>query len=325
LHLNLVLNGEKQNLLHMACMGGSVDVLDMMLEYAKVKERLETRDCQRRTPLHYAAAMGYDAVVEKLLSRQADVDPQDDAGATPLMLAVRFDWISTARLLVDRGANPMLEDFQGYNSVDVALSKEGELSELLAGFASQRRQTTLLQSLRNLVFPVAKLRPVPHLPREAEDEQPGPVAPVFYDDIVGEHLEPPPASEVEAHNALDEAVGSSKRPATQNDDAGITLDVADPKPVTSPSSRAAEQSFSFDASVQKLEFEVEWQEGCPAVGMVKAGGQAARRGLAQGDEITEIAGVRTAGKGREQLLPLMKQRPLTVKVARKGGAAHTTA
>jgi len=73
----------------------------------------------------------------------------------------------------------------------------------------------------------------------------------------------------------------------------------------------------FDTGVQRLEFEVEWHDGQPSVGTVVPGGAADCRGVCAGDRLIEIGGVRTSGKGREQLLPLLRSRPLLLKIDRE--------
>merc|ERR1719296_258052 len=306
-------------------MGGADEVLELMLEYPKVEQKIDSKDCQQRTPLHYAAAMGYVNIVRRLLAHGAKLDPQDDKGATPLLLAVQFEWAEAAQALIDTGANPMIEDHSGHNAVDSAFSKEGPIVDVLSGFAGQRRQRTLLQSLRHLVTPGKKLNRVPHLKHEDEQRPDGPTAPLFYDDIVGEHVPPvevdgtaapaagsPAGRPEQLSSALEEAVGAVAR-QSQADDAGIELDVEEPR-VEAQARRSTTHSCVFDEKVKKLGFEVEWLNGCTAVGSVKPGGNAAQRGLVQGDRILEIAQVSTAGKGRDALLPLLKRRPLTLKV-----------
>lgn len=72
----------------------------------------------------------------------------------------------------------------------------------------------------------------------------------------------------------------------------------------------------FDAKVQRLEFEVEWQSTPPSVGRVQPSGAADIRGISHGDRIAEVNGVVTAGQGRDDLLPLLKMRPLMLSVDR---------
>jgi len=73
----------------------------------------------------------------------------------------------------------------------------------------------------------------------------------------------------------------------------------------------------FEPDVKSLEFQVNWQDDMlPAVGLVKEAGEADRRGILQGDSIAVINGMPTEGKVRADLLPLLKERPLTLEVRR---------
>jgi len=106
-----------------------------------------------------------------------------------------------------------------------------------------------------------------------------------------------------------------------------TLDVCGTALVNAPfgnSTKDRDEEFAmfrihvfFDASVQRLEFEVEWHDGQPSVGSVVLGGAADCRGVCARDRLVEIGGVRTSGKGREQLLPLLRNRPLLLKIDRE--------
>jgi C-terminal processing protease CtpA/Prc len=81
-------------------------------------------------------------------------------------------------------------------------------------------------------------------------------------------------------------------------------------------------NFLFDNSVSRLGFEVAWQRRGeddmePSVGNVQNGGEAARRGIEAGDEIIMCNDTTTEGKVRSELIPLLKQRPLLLKVNRR--------
>lgn len=54
----------------------------------------------------------------------------------------------------------------------------------------------------------------------------------------------------------------------------------------------------------------------PVVGPVDTGGAAARRGVVRGDKIIGCNATLTEGKSRPDLIPLLKQRPLLLKVDR---------
>jgi len=77
------------------------------------------------------------------------------------------------------------------------------------------------------------------------------------------------------------------------------------------------RSAFFEEGVERLEFEVRWHAAVPRVGVLKPGGSAAQRGLRSGDRLVEIAGTRTCGKGRAELLPLLRLRPLMIRFERE--------
>jgi ankyrin repeat protein len=65
------------------------------------------------TPLHIAAARGYDSIVSILLAAGVMVDLKTDDGSTPLFLACGSGKSSTAKILLDRGANPNIAPTSG--------------------------------------------------------------------------------------------------------------------------------------------------------------------------------------------------------------------
>mmetsp|Transcript_42337 Transcript_42337/g.99376 ORF Transcript_42337/g.99376 Transcript_42337/m.99376 type:complete len:451 (-) Transcript_42337:3-1355(-) len=76
----------------------------------------------------------------------------------------------------------------------------------------------------------------------------------------------------------------------------------------------------FDTEVRKLELEIDWDRY--EVGAVKPGGEAEQRGLLVGDRILECNGIEVSGKPRSEILPMLKARPLLLKVAHKPHAAQ---
>ncbi len=73
------------------------------------------------TPLHDAALGGSVDVINELLDHGANIDAQDrESGATPLMLAVSMDRLPAARVLLTRGANPKITDHEGNTALDRA-------------------------------------------------------------------------------------------------------------------------------------------------------------------------------------------------------------
>lgn len=73
--------------------------------------------------LHYAAASGGDDIARILLQRGAKIDATSPAGTglfTPLMMAAREGYTSTALLLIDQGANPGLKNSEGLTAAQLA-------------------------------------------------------------------------------------------------------------------------------------------------------------------------------------------------------------
>ncbi len=85
------------------------------------------------TPLIAAAARGDNAFIEKFV-RQFHGNPNahDQNGVTPLMSAVTHKRIDTTQLLLELGANPTEQNFQGNDAIDLAINqKSKELEGLL--------------------------------------------------------------------------------------------------------------------------------------------------------------------------------------------------
>jgi len=70
--------------------------------------------------------------------------------------------------------------------------------------------------------------------------------------------------------------------------------------------------ITFGVEVKKLGFEVLWDSEWPCVLKVLPDGEAMRVGLCRGDIIREIQGASTRGRGRDELMPLLKNRPLAL-------------
>lgn len=91
--------------------------LEMLLEAAKSDPSragvLQAADANGWSALHFAASKGEPRTVAALLRAGTAVDPRDSAGRTPLWLAVEDRNLPVARLLVEAGARPSLEDAGG--------------------------------------------------------------------------------------------------------------------------------------------------------------------------------------------------------------------
>ncbi|MET0400883.1 MAG: ankyrin repeat domain-containing protein, partial [Cystobacter sp.] len=74
-----------------------------------------------RTPLHYAAAAGNVAAVEKLLALGAAVSPRDRTGVTPLGYAARSGHVPTVNRLLAARASPLEPARPGTSALEAAL------------------------------------------------------------------------------------------------------------------------------------------------------------------------------------------------------------
>lgn len=454
---------ERQTLLHACVAHGSLDALSFLLRCPRMSKLVNACDQAKRTPLHLASAYGYDSCVQRLLDARAGLDVQDEQGCTALYLAVKFEWVTATRMLLEAGCDPLMEDWKGINVVDLAsAAKAQEFSSMLSSFGG-RRQSKLLE-LRKCLLPrwrqtghsrradaytastpgldegavaspakkVAESRPLPPpirpdvargstsarrqdsvrdqgipvppppppLPRGAAVSSTGPAGGRSCDagsqrspsnplaniiaeaarehlrrsnegaeisevlgpqaalvgepgmDIEWHGLEPVPVARHHRHAAAD-AVGASveARPPLAPVVAGQAGPTGEVAAVLRPwhGARASErEAFGspcgppraalcrspasevpsefaifrlhtfFDRQVKRLEFEVTWKDdGQPTVGAVKPGGAADRRCMVQGDRLVEVSGVYTSGKGRNELLPLLTDRPLLLKVDRE--------
>ncbi|XP_008567635.1 PREDICTED: ankyrin repeat domain-containing protein 16 isoform X2 [Galeopterus variegatus] len=110
-------------LLHCAARHGRLDVLAYLVEAWGLDIEAANRDYKR--PLHEAASMGHGDCVRYLLGRGAAVDCLKKADWTPLMMACTRKNLEVIQDLVERGANPLLKNKDGWNSFHIA-SREGD-------------------------------------------------------------------------------------------------------------------------------------------------------------------------------------------------------
>ncbi|XP_057537158.1 integrin-linked protein kinase 1-like [Amaranthus tricolor] len=115
------------------------------------------RDIDNRTPLHVASCQGYVEVVDLLIQMNADVDPKDRWGSTPLADAIFYKNHEVVKLLENHGAKPPMAPMHVKNAHDVP---EYEIDPQEIDFSNSRninKGTFLRASWRGIEVAVKKL------------------------------------------------------------------------------------------------------------------------------------------------------------------------
>lgn len=82
---------------------------------------LDLRDDRGWSSLHWASDINRTDIIELLVSHMTDIDPRDTKDRTPLMRAAWYGKLQAVECLIGLGANPSLEDDDGWNSLHWAL------------------------------------------------------------------------------------------------------------------------------------------------------------------------------------------------------------
>ena len=86
--------------LHVACQFGQLNAVKMLHE--SFDADIEARTVHGRTPLHLAAAQGFDKVVEYLISRKADTTAVTPEGHNALQLSKKYSYTQVETVLTPR-------------------------------------------------------------------------------------------------------------------------------------------------------------------------------------------------------------------------------
>ncbi|XP_071497216.1 transient receptor potential cation channel subfamily A member 1 homolog [Diadema antillarum] len=104
--------------LHLAAAAG----FDLTVqELVKAKGNVQARNSSGQMPLHVAAANGWRRTAEVLLKAKSPVDPVDGKGNTPLHLAAINGQMKIMRLLFERKADVTIKDWESMNCLDHAI------------------------------------------------------------------------------------------------------------------------------------------------------------------------------------------------------------
>ena len=104
--------------LHAASIGGNLSLVKKLVEQGA---HLSSRDDTSSTPLHYACAKGYLALVKYLLAEKAIIkNYRDNRGRTPLLCAASGGHLEVVQCLLAEGVFPFVVDEDGNSALHVA-------------------------------------------------------------------------------------------------------------------------------------------------------------------------------------------------------------
>ena len=105
--------------LHLAAANRQSEAVKLLLHQGA---SVHKRNAKKWTPLDCAAAEGAYKAAQFLLENDSPVDPRDRRNITPLHLASIYGHDRTAQLLLDYGACLGLENYEGKNALELAIS-----------------------------------------------------------------------------------------------------------------------------------------------------------------------------------------------------------
>ncbi len=111
--------------LHLACSQGRSDMIKMMVEHAG-PEIISFADQHQKTPLHYCASSIHSSCMIPYLVERGkkfiEIDARDCRGRTPLHNAVTSANLAATKELISYGANPLVKDVKGLNTLHLAVN-----------------------------------------------------------------------------------------------------------------------------------------------------------------------------------------------------------
>jgi hypothetical protein len=148
-------NDDGKTALHLACIVGGPDILDMSI-LIDAGANMDATDSYDRTPMHIAALFGRTPSIMGLVNAGANVDAIDRSGRTPLQLAKDYKHnecakalavrILTDRALTDIEWDAIPEGSEIGNLLPVVMTRDGRYSaaKLVSKLSTEKRR--VLQS-----------------------------------------------------------------------------------------------------------------------------------------------------------------------------------
>ena len=121
----IAMKGNQPSPLHQAAFLGSISVLKALGKHCTL-DQLEILNSNGRSPLHVAAFSSRNVeCVQYFIDRGCDVNcrANDSCGSTPLIAAVSSGALASVKVLLQNGANPLLQINDGSNALHLAIQK----------------------------------------------------------------------------------------------------------------------------------------------------------------------------------------------------------
>jgi len=109
-------------------------------------------DENRRSALHFAAALGKPACVKLLAEAGADVNLQDKEGYTPLHMAAGYMHTAAMTALLELGADPQIKDNTGKDVVSLIENIRGNMPLSLGTVMQRMRLEEVCNSLTDMLY-----------------------------------------------------------------------------------------------------------------------------------------------------------------------------
>jgi ankyrin repeat protein len=107
-------------------------------EEAKSQENSNQAEATNEIQSLMDAIMNSELEKVKELATEENINQKDDLSNTPLMIAVQYMDIEIIKVLLDKGADPTIEDDLGVSSLTMATDSENEeIAELLKSYTSK--------------------------------------------------------------------------------------------------------------------------------------------------------------------------------------------
>lgn len=140
---------------HYACSGNNLELAKYL---RKQKCYLQPLDKNSQTPLHYACSFGHKAIVEFLVAQGHLLDPQDDFGNTPLHYSVissKNEARAILEILLSKNANRDIENRKG--ETPLLLASHQEDKNLISCLMEKKHYPFIPKSLIDHTDDVIKL------------------------------------------------------------------------------------------------------------------------------------------------------------------------